>query len=96
MNRHQFFHGLQLDDHLLLDQEIDAKIGRNLMTLVLDGYSALPFASQSAQRQFHCQAFLINALQQSRSESAMHLNRRTNGCVSHCVLIHLRVSASSR
>ena len=72
--------GLQLDDETPLDQQIEFESAPNPMALVINRHKALAFESQATFRQFHHQAFTIDALKQPWPQVTMYFDRGLTSC----------------
>ena len=75
MNRVQLLHGLDLDDHAFLDDEIETIGFPNDEVLVADGDRQLSTDVKAALHELPGQTLFVSRLEQSRPEVPVDLDR---------------------
>ncbi len=78
MQWQQTLYCLQLNDYLIGDDQIKPIAGINMLPLVLDRQLQLADKAQITQTKLYAQTFLIRRLKQTRPQSTMHFDRRTD------------------
>jgi hypothetical protein len=74
VHREESLNGLDFDDELTLDDEVEAVTELEANALVVDGEGLLPLKSQAPERQFVSKALLIGRLEQARPYGPMHFD----------------------
>ncbi len=88
MNRQENFHALQLNDEASFDNEVDA-VGAFQSDAAIDNWKAdLVFKAQSSLRQFVVQTRIARTLEDTGTESAMHLHRGPDHYSTRLVWLH--------
>ena len=75
VDRKNNFDGLELDHHLVVDQEVDPKATIELKFLVQQGYLNLSFDIKPTIGQLVLQALLVDAFKQAGSQGVVNLKR---------------------
>src|SRR5262249_19532656 len=78
MKRQYAINRFQLQHNCVLNQNIDAVLAFERNAFVRYRHNQLPFEFEVSKSQFPAQALFIDALEKSRSESLVDLDRRSN------------------
>ena len=72
MNWQKLISGFNLDEHLIVDEQVDAKSGFKPDFAILNGQHHLSRYGQISGLELICQALFVNRLEKSRSERDVH------------------------
>jgi hypothetical protein len=72
----EFLHGLDLDDHAVIDQQINPECVREQQAFVFEAEDFLSLDFESSLHEHASQYEFVNRFQQSRPKRSMNLNRR--------------------
>jgi hypothetical protein len=92
VDRQQFFDTLDLDDDAFFDDEIDAIRSWELHAFVCHWQADLVLKLQTDSPEFETETSVVCALEESRTQRAMNLHRRTDRFVAHFIGTHCQSS----